>query len=112
MKPRLGATIVLLGLAMLAGPVRAADEPKTDLLPVHGTVVSIDLHARTVLLRYTTAGSNPTRTRHYQLADPADLTRLRRGYVIDGTADSTKTPWTLSHVNVESTRPLHGQKGE
>lgn len=112
MNVRVAATAALLGAAMLTGYSRAASEPKTNLLPVHGTVVSVDTHSHTVLLRYTTAGSNPTQTRHYKLEDPADISRLRRGTVIDATADSTTTPWTLSHVNVESTAPLHDQRGE
>ncbi|MEO6991435.1 MAG: hypothetical protein ABI346_04985 [Candidatus Baltobacteraceae bacterium] len=112
MNARVALVATVLGLAAFTGPGRAVTEPKTDLLPIHGTVVSTDAHTHTILLRYTTPGSNPTRTRHYRLEDPADLARLRRGMVIDATANSTKTPWTLSRVNIESTRPLRGQHGE
>jgi hypothetical protein len=87
-----------------------AQKPNPDTqVPIHATVVSVDRTAGTVVLRYTRAGSQPATKHAFTLGNRNDALRLRPGAVIDGTADFTQATWSLTNINVESDKPIHGQ---
>jgi hypothetical protein len=93
--------------AFLAAPGLAAAQSQTSE-PIRGTVVSVDRNHGTIVLRFAPPGSSPPTKRTFALANHNDILRLKQGVVIDGTADTSRTVWVLSDVNIESTHPPKG----
>jgi hypothetical protein len=104
--------VAAIALTLLAaGPAPAQSANAGNLVPIHGTVASVDRQNFTVDLRFASPGSEPVTRRTFALVDHNDVLRLVTGAVVDATADTTQKVWTLSNVNVESDKPLKGQVG-
>jgi len=104
--------VAAFGLAsVLIMPALVQAAPDEVAVPIRGLVVSVGKNPASVVLRFTPPGSQPATKRTFELADHNDVLRLHAGQMIDGTADETRKIWVLSNVNIETSKPPHGDVG-
>lgn len=110
MQRRTAIAVLSAAAVGLVASARVSADPTPDpQIPIHGTVVSVDKTNYTVVVRYSSPGSQPETKHEFGLENKNDVFRLHPGAVIDGTADTTQKRWVLSNLNIESEKPMSGQ---
>jgi Cu/Ag efflux protein CusF len=95
-------TALALGLALSAFGTAFAGEPSAAKMAVFGTVVSVDRAHSTVVLQHAALETMPAGRKRCRFRHAKDMKRLRPGTVIEASADTRHTPWTLDEVRVRN----------
>ena len=82
-----------------ADAVRAG-QPSAASLPIHATVISVDVKHATVVVQHAALETMPAGKRTCHLRHPADAKRLHPGATIEAYADTRHQTWTLDRIQV------------
>jgi len=67
-------------------------------VPIDAVVISVDPKHRRATIRYAALETAPAGVRLVRVGDPGALRTMHRGEEITAVADTSHTPWILSHV--------------